>query len=253
MFFVSAIVSQTTNRIEVNGTILADDSDVEAVTIYNKSSNKGTITDEKGAFVLEVAINDVIEISALQFESLSVTIDDAVIKNKILRIYLREHVNNLDAVLLSWGLSGNIAEDIKNVKKPPIIAINLGNMNDYEVPNDRLGEVQNEVLRKGQLYNGVDFIKIFGMLGINKLLKKQMRSKKRVLVKEKVKTLSDLYSHEFIRETFNIPLDKIEMFFAFLDSKGVKKELLHDENEFQRIEFLVQQSNLFLKQQDVKN
>ena len=52
------INSQTFGRIEVNGKIIVESNDVAGITVFNKSSNTGTITNEKGEFVLKVALND---------------------------------------------------------------------------------------------------------------------------------------------------------------------------------------------------
>ena len=60
-FAVSSAFSQEINRIEVFGKIVVDSVDVEGVTVYNTSSNKGTVTDLEGKFSIEVALNDIVE------------------------------------------------------------------------------------------------------------------------------------------------------------------------------------------------
>ena len=138
IFSNALLLSQNTERLEVKGVILSDNNDVENVTIYNTSSNKGTITDNKGAFVIKVALNDIIEISALQFQTVSITIDVETIKSKQLKIHLVEQVNQLDAVLLSSGLTGNIETDILDVKVVKPITIDMGNMDiDFEYNDDK--------------------------------------------------------------------------------------------------------------------
>lgn len=122
-----ALIGQTINRVEVHGVISANSNDVEAVAIYNTSPNKGTITNEQGAFVLEVAEHDVIEISALQFESKTVIITKEVIEFKLLKVFLSEHVNLLEEVKIGHALSGDLLLDIKNNKgKPPINFYDVG-------------------------------------------------------------------------------------------------------------------------------
>ncbi|MGE5944469.1 MAG: carboxypeptidase-like regulatory domain-containing protein [Flavobacteriales bacterium] len=250
----NSLIGQTIKRVEVHGFMYANANDVEAVAIYNRSSNKGTITNEKGEFFLEVAENDVIEISALQFETQKVTITKDVIESKSLKIYLVEQVNQLNAVLLRHGLSGNLSVDIDHVEIPPKMEIDLPNMNTVEMydnvslSNYKLSRELNSVMNNHEFYNGVDFIKIKNML---------FKPKKRSYPKDKQKfekpiLLLDVYSRKFINDKFNIPFEHINEFIAFVENNGLSQELLNDEQEFKRIDFLVRQSELFLKQPNAK-
>ncbi|MFD1615560.1 carboxypeptidase-like regulatory domain-containing protein [Gelatiniphilus marinus] len=245
-------------RIEVSGIILAENNDVESVTVYNASSNKGTITNSKGEFIIMVALNDIIEIAALQFQTVSVTIDAHVLETKQLKIQLIEQVNQLDAVLLSSGLLGNIEADILNVKAIKPLVIDMGNLNiDFEYNDDKAFDntvVVNELIKitnKGQFYNGIDFAAI---LGLNKLLKR--KSKKKDIYNEKkdlTKDILDVYSPKFISETCNIPFEKVESFIAYIEAKGIKNELFDTKNEVYLIEFIIKQSKEFLKLRDAKD
>lgn len=250
----NSLIGQTIKRVEVHGFMYANANDVEAVAIYNRSSNKGTITNEKGEFLLEVAENDVIEISALQFETQKVTITKEVIETKSLKIYLVEHVNQLNAVILRHGLSGNLVVDIENAVMPPKMEMDLGNMNALELYDEKghndfkVSRELNSVMNNHELYNGVDFVKIANML---------FKPKKRSYIDDtpkfvKTKLLLDIYSRKVISDKFNIPIEHINEFIAFVENNGLSQELLNDEQEFKRIDFLVRQSELFLKQQDVK-
>jgi len=249
-------MSQNIERVEVNGVILADNKDVENVTVYNTSSNKGTITNKKGTFTIKVALNDIIEISALQFQTVSVTIDAKVIQSNQLKIYLTEHINQLDAVLLSTGLSGNLVTDIDNAEDLPELKLDLGNMNaleffdDNAFNNDVVKNELNRIVSKGQFYNGIDFATL---LGLNKLFKRKNKKRNLYGKDEKPKDILDVYSPKFISETCNIPFEKVESFIAFIENKGIKNDLYKAENEVYLIEFLVKQSKEFLKRKDEKH
>ena len=84
LFLSLLLNSQSVSRVEVKGVILSKSNDVEAVTIFNKSSNEGTITNFNGEFIIKVAKNDVIEISALQFQTVNLTIDADIVEYEIL-------------------------------------------------------------------------------------------------------------------------------------------------------------------------
>lgn len=252
--------SQSIHRVEVKGVILSNTNDVEAVTVYNKSSNKGTITNVKGEFTIKVAKNDIIEISALQFQILNITIDAEVIKSKQLKIQLVDQVNRLDAVMLTSGLIGILGEDIANVKTVKPIVLDMGNMDvdfeyndikafDQEVVQDHLTSIITPDARK---YTP-DLLKIFKLFTkskVNQSLKKDL-----FVDKQEVKRndLLDVYTHDYIEETFNISSDNIEAFIAYVETNGIKQEFFKPENEVQLIEYLFKHSELFLKLQDVKD
>ncbi len=260
VFLSFVAFSQSIYRVEVKGVILSNTNDVEAVTVYNKSSNKGTITNFKGEFTIKVAKNDIIEISALQFQTLNITIDAEVIKSKQLKIQLVDQVNRLDAVMLTSGLTGILGEDVANVKTVKPIVLEMGNMDvdfeyndikafDQEVVNDHLTSIITPDARKYM----PDFVKIFKLFTkskVNLSVKKELFVEKK---EERQNDLLDIYNHKYITQTFNIPSDNIEAFIAFVETNGIKQELFKPENEVQLIEFLFKQSELFLKLQDVKN
>lgn len=260
IFISLSVTSQTTSRTEVKGIILSETNDVEAVTIFNKSSNKGTITNKNGEFSIKVALNDVIEISALQFQTVSITIDDEVIKSKQLKIQLVEQVNQLDAITLSSGLSGNIEADIQNVKIVKLKTLDMGNMDvDFEYNDDKAfdkGVIQNDLTAtinpeaRNYLPDVVKIFKLFKKSKANLSLKKDLLVDKD---ESRSKDILDVYSHKFINEAFNIPLENVESFIAFVEEKEVKQELFKTENEIKLIEFLYTQSQQFLKQKDGKN
>ena len=82
LFIIPSSQAQDVKRIPVEGQIIVDYPDLEGVTIYNLSSNKGTITNKEGEFSILVALNDKIEISALQFEKFSITISQEILDAK---------------------------------------------------------------------------------------------------------------------------------------------------------------------------
>ena len=113
IFIIGSLAfSQDTKRIEVFGKIIVDSVDVEGVTIYNTSSNKGTITDIEGQFSIEVTLNDRVEVSALQFEKFVIVINEAIMSSKIMTVFLVERINKLDEVIkiLPEGKKPTIAE-----------------------------------------------------------------------------------------------------------------------------------------------
>ncbi|MDO5979915.1 carboxypeptidase-like regulatory domain-containing protein [Flavivirga spongiicola] len=257
--FLSLYLSgQSINRIEMKGVLLSATNDVEAVTIFNTSSNKGTITNEKGEFVIKVALRDVIEISALQFQTVSITVDADVIKTKQLKIQLVEQINQLDAVTLSSGLTGNILADVGDVKTVEPIRVDMGNINrafEYNdvkaFDNEAIGNHLKAIINPEARNYLPDAVKILESIFKTNLSIKMNLSKRGV--EEKPKDLLDVYSYKHIGRTFDMSPEHLSAFVAFVEEKGIDPEFYKRENEIQLIAFLIKQKELFLKLQNAKN
>lgn len=256
LFIILSVEAQTIKRVEVKGKIYADANDVESVTVFNSSSNKGTITDAKGEFILEVAENDVIQISALQFKAISIVVREDAVKSRYLGIHLVEQIHKLDAVLLRSGLTGNINEDIENVEYIKPIILDMGSMNvDFEYNDDKAFDakaVEKDLksrISKGELYNGFDVGKISKLI-FGKKDKKYKKTEHYIV--EKPIELVDIYSHKYISEIFEIPIDEVEAFFGFIETQDLDEALLKKGNEIKCLQFLYDKSKQFLKEQHVK-
>ncbi len=245
---------QSIHRVEVKGIILSVSNDVEAVTIFNTSSHKGTITNEKGEFIIKVALRDVIEISALQFQTVSITVDADVVKTKQLKIQLVEQINQLDAVTLSSGLSGNILADVTNVKTVEPIRVDMGNINAAFEYNDvkafDKNVIQNHLTSiidpeaRNYLPKPLEILELLFKRNLTSIKIFSPAEKER---KPKPKDLLDVYSHKDISKTFNIPLEEVGAFVVYVEEKGVDSKFFKHENDIQLVEFLLKQSELFLK------
>ena len=256
LLFTGTIFSQGVDRINAEGRIMANDNEVENVTIFNISSNLGTITDTEGKFTISVGLNDILEISALQFEKMKVIITEEVIQSGKITIFLVEHVNKLNEVLLlPYGLSGNLQVDLETVRtfNPDLDAIYFGlnNIDEYKFPDDHLSAVENTaMLEAHRLQYGLNFGAIFGVVtkeifGKNKD-KQEKRKYKFPEVNGENQSLIDIYSIAFISDAFDIPEDKVNAFIAYVENKGIDPALFDEGNEIQLLEFLVAQSKEFL-------
>ncbi|WP_116039037.1 carboxypeptidase-like regulatory domain-containing protein [Seonamhaeicola aphaedonensis] len=255
--FIFIAEAQIVKRVEVEGIIHADANDVEGITVYNSSSNVGTITNEKGEFSIAVAVNDIIQISALQFKALSITVQEDAVRSGKLGIHLVEQIHKLDAVLLSSGLTGNITTDIENVSYLKPVILKMGSMNvDYEYYDDKAFDaetVQKDLksrISKGELYNGFDVKKISKLI-FGKKNKEYIKPE--YVVVEKPIELFDVYSPEYISEMFQIPLEDVNDFIAYVDTKDLDKELLKKDHEIECLQFLYEISKEYLKDKNAKD
>src|SRR5690606_22967802 len=186
---------------------------------------KGTITNEKGGFLLEVAENDVIEISALQFETQTVTVSKEVVESKSLKIYLQEHVNKLAEVTVGNKLTGDLLKDINNIEgKPPINFYDVGipgYTGKMATQSERMlyqaGEFKPSMLLGILLGSGSLDPIINGISGRTKMLKNRVKHEEREALMQSIKSRlgKDFFA-------FN-PLDenlKMEFFYFCADDEN---------------------------------
>lgn len=251
----NVILGQEIERLGIRGRIIVETDDIEGVTIFNTSSNKGTITDSKGEFEIAVALNDLIDISALQFEKFTVKIDDKILKNQYMTIFLVEKVNKLDEVVIMPYdmLTGNLVTDVKSVEtfNPDLDAIYFG-VNDvyaFEFTDDYKTAVDNELVRQGEYYNGLNVMGVLSMV-LKPIFKKdntRNQTSDYPTVSAEVKDLTDVYGREFLSHTFNIPEDQVEAFVAFIEDDAFDYSLLDSGHEVELLEYLYGKSHQFLK------
>lgn len=254
LFLPLFVISQNIDRISIDGRIIANDSDVENVTVFNSSSNKGTITNENGEFKIDVALNDLLTISALQFEQLKISINKDVIKTKQLTVFLVERVNKLnEIVLLPYGLSGNVAVDVTSIEtfNPDLDAIYFG-VNDvgaFEFSDDYKSGVENSVVTTENLKYGLNVGAILGVISKNVFGKsKQNKEKSKSALKiPENNSLSDVYGQAVLSRMLDIPEEKMRSFINYVEQKPIEKKLLEEGNEVELLEFLVKNRNEFLE------
>ncbi|HZW63927.1 MAG TPA: carboxypeptidase-like regulatory domain-containing protein [Flavobacteriaceae bacterium] len=262
LFFLipATILAQDTERVTIEGRIIANDNDVENVTVFNASSNKGTITNINGEFTLEVALNDMLTLSALQFQQLKVTISQDVLNTKRLTVFLVERVNKLsEVVLLPYGLSGNIASDISSIEtfNPDLDAIYFGvnDISSYEFPDDYQSSVENIAMNQGHIRYGLDIGAILGVVAVNIFGKNEAKNSQLQKIAEtsKNKKLTDVYAHAFLSSALNIPQDKVTEFIGFIEREPFDYTLLNEGNEMKLLEFLVTKRKAFSTNNSDKN
>ena len=265
---VSSLQAQVTERVEVKGKIIVKDNDIEGITVYNTSSERGTITDIDGNFTIKAGLNDRIEISALQFKKFIVAVDQGIIEQGKMTIFMVEEINKLPEVVVTpYDLSGNIIVDVSRVRtlNLPFEAENFDlNKVPVEQTPDYKSGVGNEFVRgaggKSDMLGG-DMIGLVGFL-LKPLFKSKDKKSDLEKYQERVQAanvdsdvldLRLMYSNDYIYRMFGIPKDKVNEFIVFVEDNGLDYDLLTEGREMEFIDFLVQQSNSFLDLQSEKD
>jgi len=262
VLFPLLLMAQDVDRSVVEGFITAPaDDDVEGVTIYNKSTQKGTVTDEKGAFKLTVGVNDRVLVTALQFQSFTIIVDKGVIDSNTMRIYLNPAVNQLEEVIVRpYDLSGNIKADVNRVKTytfTPVMDLSYEALNfKYIFRPDAVTKVDGNAaeasLNNEGMKNGANILGIIGLL-FPKNMKIDLVKNKSIEDRVQIsRTLRQRFSNVYIEETFGIPKEKANDFLYFAEEGGLNQAMLTAENEMELLEYMFRQSELYKKLREEK-
>ncbi|WP_422107441.1 hypothetical protein [Winogradskyella sp.] len=256
-FLGTCIYGQEVERVAVNGRIVVSIDDKEGVTVFNTSSNKGTVTDKNGDFKIDVALNDIVEFGALQFEDFKITITEDVLKSKKLTVILVEEVNKLDeVVLLPFGLTGNINADLENVRTYNVsldyVYFGLDHIEDFEFSADFKSKVENLAFNENnpRVENMLNVVNLAGFI-VGQVVDMDnddtMTNEEKAINKTPFKEALDKYSVNYIHINFDIPLEQVEAFIDYVEEEGIDTELLNKDKELQFLERISQLSKSFLK------
>ncbi|HSP41221.1 MAG TPA: hypothetical protein VLN46_07290 [Gillisia sp.] len=256
LFLLLAVIcasAQNITRINVVGTVeMPEGEDPQGVSIFNLNSNRGTVSNATGQFNIAVTINDSISISSLQFQPFIVVVDQGIINTRQINIRLNEVLNLLpEVVVRPYDLTGNISVDINRL---PVASVpdSLNALNtqamyfEVDAAPNRYSPPRNEALAMSQtrLVNGINFVNLFREFLISTKIEQIQRPQSDIRVDVRA-----LYNDEFFQENFNIELENIPDFINFADQNGLDEEMLKEGNEMDLIEFLLDQSKRFKKQQ----
>lgn len=248
---LSVAQAQNTQRTEISGKVVVEVDDREGITVYNKSTKKGTLTDQEGKFTIAVGLHDKLEFHSLQFQDFKVEINEDILKSKKVTVFLVEQVNKLDeVVLLPYDLTGNLSVDLNSVKtfNPDMdgIYFGLANMNEYEFPDDYKSGVVN--IAMPGTGNAIPYG--LNLINIANLFLKPMFKLKSAAVKMDTSTqnFTDRYSEKFLVENLNIPAERVDEFLSYLQKQEIDQRLLEKGHELELLEYVNEQSKSFLAQ-----
>lgn len=249
-----ALFAQDIDRTKVSGKIhVPQDEDAEGISVYNISSQKGTITNADGSFELDIAENDRVQITALQYQSFTVIVDKGVVDRKVMNIFLNTAVNQLEEVVVRpYDLTGNINVDVKkiptyNVTKDWDLSYKNLEYGYTFVPDDKSsiqGNAAEEALHGNSLKNGANVLALLG--GVAQLLFPKGEKITLVQEQEDISVISNniqqRFSKDFIKANFDVPEDKAVDFLFYAQENGLDPDLLKPKNEMQLMEFLFKKS-----------
>ena len=245
--------SQGINRENVIGKIIVEGNDIEGITIYNTSSNIGAVTDKNGEFTIAAALNDLLEIRALEYQNIDVRINKAIIASKEISIFLIEEMNILDEVVVQTKiLTGNLITDVNNLEtfSPKLDAIYFGikSADAYELSDDNRSQIKNlDMNSQGKtMVNGLNVVNVVDQLLIP-LFRSEVEDKKAAGIPEvPVKSIKYYLGSTFLVENFDIPEHRVEEFIRYVEDDTFDFDLLNYGHEIEFLDLLSKKSKAFL-------
>lgn len=247
------VLSQDLKPIEVKGKVIVEGEDLFGITVFNKSSNKGTVTNEKGEFSLLVTLNDSIEVSALQFQNINFQINEVILESKKMKIFLIEEINKLDEIFITGNrLSKSLEVQIKRTEafNPKLNNLYFSMANDDQPYNDidyKSGVSNNTMNSQRQrMINGLNIVNVVDQL-LLPLFRSEVKDKKETGIPEvPIESIKYFYGSEFLTDNFNIPEHRVEEFIRFVESENFDVSLLNYGKEMELLEVIYNKSLRFL-------
>lgn len=245
LVFISAAFTQSYGQTEernlLRGKVMYRNSNVQNENVINVTTEKGVVTNANGEFEINVKLGDELVFTAVNYQIKRVRITQEILDNNRLVVEVNEKVTELDEVVVTPE------------NEEAFIKLKNEEFKKYEYGIDETSRVENIALSQTErgMQNGINFVNIF------KAIKKGLKGEDGEEVEQKQLKVSDVlrqvYDDQFFVKDLSIPQDKINDFLFYCDTRLPEQSLLKKTNEFQLIDFLVNESKEFRKQLDDKN
>lgn len=220
---ILSVFSQTKPNFKtLKGEIVNDSVSISGIHIINKTSGSKTITDINGVFEIGVKKQDTIIISSVQIIPRVIVMENEMLNQTYLKIYVDQFINELSNVVVrSNSLSGNILKDMANSNvKVPI------NFDDVGIPGFK--GIREEKIEKIVPFIGLPIMSINiealykNLSGYYKRLKKR-----RVWDKQNITTVDviEFYGVSFFARSYNLTQDEVyEFVLGAIENSSIQND-----------------------------
>jgi hypothetical protein len=112
-FFVLKVLLLGAQSVELRGRISAN-AELEGIYVLNITAQKFTVSNSDGSFNLPISLGDDILVSSVQYEPVTLKVDQQMMNSRFLELELKDRINALDEVIVGKILTGNLISDIEN-------------------------------------------------------------------------------------------------------------------------------------------
>lgn len=201
-FTVFSAFSQTTDRRNWKGKVTAPTQALDGIYVLNLTSKKETVTKEGGYFTIPATEGDSIMFSAIQFNGLTIVLDEKSWEGGLYFVKLETKINELDEVMVVQ-YKGFDAYSLGILSKPAKVY----------TPAERKLRTATGLDAKYGLNTAMTIDPLFNMLsGRTEMLKRNVEVEK----KERwIQQIENLFEEEYFTEKLHIPIDYVKGFQYF--------------------------------------
>jgi hypothetical protein len=206
LFSISILAQNNQTTQIVSGTIINDNTllPIPNANVININKVKGTVTNSRGVFDLEAAVNDTLHISILGYQSIRVRVTSDWVKNGNAKIQLTEKAIALEEVLVrKYDLTGYLEIDSKLIPEKENYRYSISGLPQGYEAGETSPNAFSRVL--GSIFNPADML--YNFFG------KKPKELRRLKELKKDNTVRTLLESKFDRETIAVLLgvDKKEI------------------------------------------
>lgn len=239
LFLISISVTAQQTKTNITGVVKDSLDVIEDAHIYNITTKKGTFTNEKGEFSINVSLGDKLQVTSVAHIPKDIIVANITLKQKKLDITL--HINSIvleEIRLRNRKVIGTLEIDAKMAPKDSMnqiarsIVLDIMSMDINEILNMPIGADEAH-LKKVPAPNP---IKGFAGVGSgasldNWYVEKQRKKKKRLRERSKFpKKVINHFGRYFFEKQLKIPKDKIYHFIDYCTNE--KLELLFKKKDY---------------------
>lgn len=234
LFVANLSFAQGDGRDILRGTVLYRNVPVPNENVINIDTENAVISNDGGQFAIRVKVGDQLAFSAVNYQLEVVEITEEILATNRLVVEVNDKVTELDEVVVTP----------ENREK--FLEAQNERFTQVEYDTDRSTEVENIALSQQErgLKNGINFVNIFKALA--KAGEKNATSQRPRLKMSEV--LRQVYDDEFFVVDLKLPQDKIDDFLFYVDEVNPQYSLFLKDNEFELLDFLVNESKAYRKQ-----
>ena len=146
------LTAQTDYRTWLRGKILYQNQNVIAANVVNTTTKEATISDNNGDFAIQVMMGDELVFTSLQYQIRVVKITKEILQRGRLVIDVNEKITELEEVVVTPE------------QRQKFLDLRSEEFKKFDYERDRSTRLENELMNKDQLTNGVNFVSVFKAL-----------------------------------------------------------------------------------------
>lgn len=244
-FFGQLLMAQPQSRELLRGQIIGEtNAGLEGVTLYNKNTNKGAVTDEQGFFNLMARANDTLMVSSINMKEARVVLNPQDFLLNVYVVRLESNINELSEVVITPNaLTGDLVKDSRNLKYTSLDSgVDLSDALQTRFEADEQTSPRNAAMpNDGSIPLGMDFVAIGKMVG-GLFKKPKPENYKYSNDRDFQRMVKERFTYHFFTETLGLETNEIGLFLAQCENDPQVKELLKPQREIDLIDFLIKKS-----------